>query len=557
MKSHNMTSLLSKTAISLTLVLTSGCLTPEDKGTVETVGTPVGGEADFTVDQPPVGGGTGTGNGGIETEPTVPTNPATPQTPSVDFALKMNDGNAYFSGNTVTLSMIHLSWFHKMKVSQNANCEGGTWEDSATDKVVTGGFPQNAQVVYSVQFEDVDRVKSDCLTASAIHDDKGPDILFTKYPTGSVEEGAAGEILFDVRDPSPIKEVNCSLNQVSKPCLAGTNSVRLSAMPAGQYEFAVSAEDIHGRKSSQKVTWSVVNTIRNLTQTVLVKDDRKVDVLMVIDNSGSMQYEQQNMASRVRNLLSILRGLDYRIGVTTTDPSATRKSGSVTYYGDGDLIPIHNLNGQLWIDSTMSEETAQYNLGMTLQRKETGSGLEQGILATYRFVERATTPGTALSTFFRDGANFATILISDEDESANTTKNDPVKLLELIATKFNSQKAYSFHSIITRPGDTACRNTYGASYGERYKKITELTGGVLGSVCEADYAAQVSGIANQIRDLIKNITLTCEPLPQFPIIVKKDGTAFTGSHTIEGVNIKFADILEPGEYTVEYKCLKQ
>src|SRR5690606_34653408 len=96
---------------------------------------------------------------------------------------------------------------------------------------------------------------------------------------------------------------------------------------------------------------------------------RKVDVLIVIDNSGSMEYEQRNMAQRVRNFISILRGLDWQIGVTTTDPR------NVTL-GDGRLVPIHGTKNQYIFDSAMDEDQAQNLLGLTLQRPETGSGTE-------------------------------------------------------------------------------------------------------------------------------------------------------------------------------------
>ena len=374
-----------------------------------------------------------------------------------------------------------------------------------------------------------------------------------------LEEGSTAEIIAEVKDISPIASVECKMNSVTKPCLAGTNVIKISELPAGNYSFTVTAKDVHGYISTKAITWNVVNKAKYLTQSLLVRDDRKVDVLIVIDNSGSMQYEQQSMGSRVKNMLSVLQGLDYRVAVTTTDPSATHISNKGKYYGDGDLIPMEGpAAGKLWIDSTMDQSVAQQSLSQTLQRPEKGSGIEQGIRAAYRFIEKATTivGGVPAIPFFREGANFATLVISDEDESDNTDKNDPAHLLSLISSKFNNQKAFSWHSIITKPGDTACKNTYGATYGERYKKISELTGGIVGSVCEADYAAQVQGIAEEIRNLIKNITLTCEPLSTVPIKVTRNGSNYAIPFTVEGVNLKFSAALEPGEYKVDYACLK-
>ena len=546
-------------AISLTTL--PGCLFPEDKGTIENVGTPVAGEGNFTV-SPPVAG---------PTEPTIPTLPPEPP-PAVppaggsegpDFSFSIDNGAVYSHAEALNLSIsTNLPTFLFYKISSNALCDGGTWarlDDSLSAQVSVTNFNRNAKNNYSVQFRDVDATPGDCLKASIIHDNQGPEILFSKYPMASLEEGATAEIIAEVKDVSPIASVECMMNAISKPCLAGTNIIQLSQLPAGDYKFTVNATDVHGYKSSKSVSWTVVNKAKMLTQTLLVRDDRKVDVLIVIDNSGSMQYEQQSMGNRVKNMLNVLNGLDYRIAITTTDPDSTHTSNKIKYYGDGDLIPLVGpAAGKMWIDSSMDMTVAQQSLSQTLQRPETGSGVEQGIRAAYRFVEKATTlvNGAPAIPFFRDGANFATLIISDEDESANTTKNDPANLLKLISSTFNNQKAFSWHSIITKPGDLNCARTYGATYGERYKTLSDLTGGIIGSVCEADYAAQVSGIATEIRNLVKNITLTCAPLSTVQIKVTKDGTPYTVPYVVEGLNMKFSTALEPGEYKVDYACLK-
>ena len=45
----------------------------------------------------------------------------------------------------------------------------------------------------------------------------------------------------------------------------------------------------------------------------------KVDVLVVVDNSGSMSVEQSNMGMRFASFLSRLQGLDWQVGIVTTD----------------------------------------------------------------------------------------------------------------------------------------------------------------------------------------------------------------------------------------------
>lgn len=529
--------------LATTLTLTTGCLLIEDTGSSESSS---GGEiplpGDFTV---------------TDGNPVIPpsdgdntTQPSEPEPDFIEEGFLIENGATRTAATEVELRLITLNRF-EMKISTDRHCETGVWEPW-TEYKTTPMPVLNGISTFAVQYKDWDGRITHCYRQTIRHDGNGPDILFTKYPSTSLEEGAAAELAVEVNDldGGTVASVTCSLNGITKPCLAGRTEILTPQLPAGDYVFSVRATDDLGNESQNSVQWSVVGSTRRLSQGIRVNDYKKVDILMVIDNSGSMEYEQRNMAQRTSNLLSVIRGLDYQIAVTTTDPSHST-------WGDGRLLNLTGVGGgQFLIDTSTAESTAQQRLSATLQRSETGSGKEQGIRAAYRAVERYNNNETRHRAFFREGAQFAVVLISDEDESANTAKNDPQKLIELVGTSFGGQKMFGFHSIITQPGDTACRSTHGYSYGDRYAMISQLTGGVIGSVCASDYSTQVSGVAQGIRDLLKTLTLQCEPLPERGITVQRDGAAVTGNYVIEGVNLKFDAELEPGDYTVEYSCLR-
>lgn len=534
--------------LSATLAL-SACDLISDGGTtsteVATITTPP--QVNVTADNPPPG----TPSNGDNT-----TQPPPPSQVVVEEGFLINEGATKTANATLNLHMFTIG-SAKMKISATRDCSTGSWAPYSEFATVQAGALN--QITYaSVQFQDYDGGTSRCYRQSILHDGQGPTVLFTRYPAASNEEGTADQIIFEITDAlGTVAGVQCKLEVISGTggglapgrCVAGRNIVDISPMMVGDYKFTIDAQDDLGNFSTQSITWHVVSTTRKLTQNVNVDNYKKVDILMVIDNSGSMEYEQQSMASRVRNFLSVIRGLDYQIAVTTTDPDNKP-------LGDGRFIPIYGSNGQYILDTTTPEDVAQDRLGRTLQRPETGSSVEQGIRAVYRAVERYAANETAPRAFFRTGAQFAVVLISDEDESANTVKNDPQKLVDLVNTTFSSQKRFGFHSIITKPGDSQCRNTYGATYGDRYQRISQLTGGIVGSVCETDYAAQMVGIAQGVRDLLKTLTLQCVPLTQYGITVKKDGVAVTSAYRVDGVNLKFDAELEPGSYTIDYRCTK-
>lgn len=466
--------------------------------------------------------------------------------PQESFILQ--NGARYTSSTTLEIETITLNR-NEMKIGYSPICEDGGWQPwSQFAQVQT---PKTNQVInISVQYKDWDQNISPCYTKQIIQDMTGPEILFQLYPQDQIEEGSGAGIKFTISDSlTSARTASCTLNGLTKNCFVGSNEVNIPALSLGDYKFTVEASDLLGNTSEKSINWKVVATTKRVTQNILVDNYKKIDVLFVIDNSGSMAYEQKSMAKRTANFISVLKGLDWQIGITTTDPNHA-------VLGDGRLAPLTGLKNQFIIDSSWADPNAQSVLSSSLQRAETGSGSEQGIRSVYRAIERYSANETHHRALIRQQSQLAVVLISDEDESANTIKNNPQDLLKLIDSTFKGQKRFNFHSIITRPGDKACLTSYGATYGERYQVMSQLTGGIIGDVCAADYAAQAKGVAEEIRNLLKTLTLTCAPLNNKEISISKNGQALSKTFNVEGVNLKFDSELEPGEYSVKYSCLK-
>jgi hypothetical protein len=527
------------TTIIAVSALLAGCLPSEETGQSTDVASSQGApNPDFEVRPDPVA------------PPVLPEIPAVPpQVPVDEDGLIVNGGEVLTNNSELQLTLQKFEGL-EMKISLNRTCSDGQWEPYETSRVLgLSDNQKNRLVKVSVTYKDYDQFQSPCYSAEILHDDKAPDILFTKYPVASLRDNEATEVIYEVTDSGVgVRSVVCRLNGIERPCTEGRTVVTIPGAAPGTYIFEVVATDNFGFSSERAISWQVLENARRVQHTINVDEYRKWDILFVIDNSGSMAFEQRSMAERTRNFLSVMRGLDWQIAVTTTDPRDTR-------LGDGRFIPLAAGSGSI-LRSSMNEVDAQTILSNTLQRPEVGSGLEQGIRSTYRVVERAATPGSEQAAFFREGAHFAVVLISDEDESANTFRNDPQSLADLVTNQFKGQKNFSFNSIIAVPGDINCINGEGATYGERYKMITELTRGVMGSVCESDYGSLVTGIAEQVRGMAKSFTLSCEPLVEYGIVIKRDGAVVTDAYTLDGVKINFANSIEPGSYELEYSCLR-
>ncbi len=132
---------------------------------------------------------------------------------------------------------------------------------------------------------------------------------------------------------------------------------------------------------------------------------RKVDVLLVVDNSCSMIDEQQKLAANFDNFIAqfLNAEVNYQIGVTTTDMSDPTQSGRLV--GDTKIItadiPIDEARGLF-----------QDNVKVCSQ----GSGFERGLAAAEAALTTHMDDGGANVGFLREDAALSVVIVSDEDD---------------------------------------------------------------------------------------------------------------------------------------------
>lgn len=296
------------------------------------------------------------------------------------------------------------------------------------------------------------------------------------------------------------------------------------------------------------------------TKSVVVSDIKAIDVLVVVDNSGSMAPEQKNMGDRFGNFISKIDSLDWRVAVITTDMQGGKVDLQDKF--DGQLLPIKDLNGRYFLDSATDKAVAQARFSATVQRSESGSGYEQGVAATYRSIERSMLTGDPNNSFYRSDAALAIVLVSDADETGKdnkssnlTSKSVPANLVSLVSNKWPG-KPFIFNSIVVKTGDTACLGVSGnENYGVNYEKAATLTGGVIGSVCAPDYATQLDDIGEGLGKVVRSVSLDCAPVDsngdgKVDLTMSIQGVAFT----VSGSLVTFTNALPPGKIDFAYTC---
>lgn len=309
---------------------------------------------------------------------------------------------------------------------------------------------------------------------------------------------------------------------------------------------------------------------KEMSQSINVSTQNEVDVLFVIDNSGSMSEEQQGMGNKINGFLSKIANLDWQIAITTTDGRSTTPITGDTNrpWSDGQFRPFDSNSGSQYIlrPSQVSAADAQTKLSAAIQMGVGGDGNERGINAVYRAIERAATPSVNRD-FFRPNAKLAVVLISDEDECSTGVancaagtgdKSTPQNLVSLVQNQLGANKGFTFNSIIKIPGDATC--TTAASTGNTYKALSDLTGGVTASVCASDYTAPLNVIGNRVVQLVNSASLNCAPVdmdgdgqPDIQVKLAGGGT-HTGGYQVSGNNVTFNTPLPEGSHSFYYFC---
>jgi hypothetical protein len=241
----------------------------------------------------------------------------------------------------------------------------------------------------------------------------------------------------------------------------------------------------------------------------------KVDVLFVVDNSGSMYEEQGRLGSALASFITSLGQVDWQIGITTTDIT------DGPYGLKGSLLPFAGLGSKVLTKNSPNYATAFAN---TVVRQEVltcddvtkpcPSSDERPLQAAMMAIQKAGGENAAL---FRPGADLAVVVLSDEDEGSDGTNAIAASaVITAFSQVFGGAKTLSGYGIIIQPGNTACYNQNsagGGQYGMHAANFAALTNGVTGSICDADYGPALTSIGNRVREIVKSVTLRFAPDP--------------------------------------------
>ncbi len=236
-------------------------------------------------------------------------------------------------------------------------------------------------------------------------------------------------------------------------------------------------------------------------------EDTVVDLLWIIDNSGTMSEEQQRLSQSLGGLMALLEGTiaDYRLGVITTDVDDPDQRGKLQ--GDPPVLgpDTPDLPGAF---------VANAHVGVQGSRDE--RGFEALQLALTEAVDVGVNEG-----FFRPDARLHAVVVSDEDDHSDGSVEEQ---LSALSVDVPDSAAFVVHAIVGDLPDGCLAPEAVADPGPRYLEAARRTEGQSGSICLADWSDLLESIGLAALGLQDTFPLGHEP-DQSTIEVTVDGVA--------------------------------
>mgnify|MGYP003137957555 CR=1 FL=1 len=219
-----------------------------------------------------------------------------------------------------------------------------------------------------------------------------------------------------------------------------------------------------------------------------------VDILWVIDPSGSMSNDRPQIIDGIADMMSVLPLTGWRLAIIPTD---YRYSETVAEFP---LIP----------GDTAADAESMLNIVIN-------GAYEAGFDATYGYIMN----NPYAQTWLRPDAALLIVFVSDEDEQSQVYFNS--------TNQFTSWISGYRHSVFIAsivnfdPSVSLCDHSSAINNGDEYMTATNHFNGQIIDICDEDWSAGVSDASNQVAPY-EHWDLAKAPLYEDRIYVFIDGT---------------------------------
>jgi hypothetical protein len=259
----------------------------------------------------------------------------------------------------------------------------------------------------------------------------------------------------------------------------------------------------------------------NFTQT---DPRKKLDILWVIDDSGSMRDEQAALAANFDAFITdfLTKDTDFKMAITTTD---INKNGQMISESD---VKLTSAKAKADPAQFKADFKQLVNVGTN------GSGIERGLSASEGFMIKHA------ASFNRRDAYLALVILSDEEDQSQKATTAYVDFLKTFKESAGLVKIYSIIDV----------DNLKAGH-ERYKDASSSTSGSVASI-KGDFYKTLNEIAVSISSLLDSFALAHDAVAD-TIEVTVDGvmvTSFTYDAATRSIKFDVGSIPPKGSKIV-------
>ncbi len=235
-----------------------------------------------------------------------------------------------------------------------------------------------------------------------------------------------------------------------------------------------------------------------------LQGDARVDILWVIDNTGTMENNRRRLAEAFDEFISTLldEQIDYQIGVTTTDMTREGPGYQGELFDEPRIIsPDH--------PDPASAFRSHVDIPATRLREEAGLAASLAALTEPHLTG-------ANAGFIREEADLAVVIVSDEDDLSLGEPEYFVRRFRALKGAGNERRI-SVSVIIgdvpdgcVPPGDEHLWKAEAAP-GFRYEIVAGGTGGLVESICTVDFTDSLVRLGLRFAGLRKVFPLSAQP----------------------------------------------
>lgn len=230
----------------------------------------------------------------------------------------------------------------------------------------------------------------------------------------------------------------------------------------------------------------------NFKQTA--SETKKLDIVWIIDNSGSMSDEQEALGDNFSAFIEdfITKDVDFKMAITTTDTSSSSKKGQMVYGSDTKLTSAK---------AKANENQFMRDFKSLVKVGTSGSGYEKGLEASEGFMQKYA------ASWVRKDAYLAVVVLSDEEDQSSKSVKTYTDYLKSFKSEAGLVKMYSIVDVgMSNVGSNGVTTGY-----KRYADASNNTAGIVADIRD-DFYKSLDDMGESIIKLLDSFALANAPV---------------------------------------------